>query len=469
MAGLKRVAGAGFGLAALAAALGVLRRSGREQVRHVSERERGYAEAAHRVLILGAGFGGLAVALELDRRLGGRDDVSVLVVDRDNALLFTPLLWTVADGRAGPSDVVVPIRAFQKGRRFHLLHAEVEAIDLARREVATSAGPRPYDTLVITLGSTTAVPDLSGLRRHARLFHSAADAVGLRNHLIDAVEAAHQTDDAAERRAWLTFVVGGGGDTGVELAATIHDYLTTGLLAEYPWLADEPPRVVVVGRADRLLPMADPGTSDRVRRALEEGGIEVLTGAAVEAVDERAVRTSRGEIPTRTLFWAAGITAPSVVRALPVGHAPNGALLVDDRLRLPGYPEVSAIGDAAWAYDAKTRDPVPPTAQAAGHQGDYVARAIAAGLAGEEVPPFRFAPRGHLALLGHRTGVARVGRWTFGGLPAWLLWHGYYLSRIPSWRNRLRLAADWALAGVAGRDTGQLDLGSGRAGSSEGA
>ena len=462
MVGLKRAVGAGIGLAAVAAIAGLRRRSGPADVAHVSERERDYAAATHRVLVLGAGFGGLAVALGLDRRLHGRDGVSVLAVDRGNALLFTPLLWTVADGRAGPGDVVVPVRAFQRGRRFHLLHAEVEAIDLERREVATSAGPRPYDTLVIALGSTTAVPDLPGLREHARVFHSAADAVGLRNGLIDAVEAAHQTDDPAERRAWLTFVVGGGGDTGVELAATIRDYLAAGLLAEYPWLATEPPRVVVVGRAERLLPMSDPATSDRVRRALEEGEIEVLTGAAVESVDERTVRTSRGEIPARTLFWAAGITAPPVVRALPVGHAPNGALMVDDRLRLPGYPEVYAIGDAAWAYDAETGAPVPPTAQAAGHQGGYVAGAIAAGLAGREAAPFRFAPKGHLALLGHRTGVARVGRWTFGGLPAWLLWHGYYLSRIPSWRNRLRLAADWGLAAVAGRETGQLELGQGR-------
>jgi hypothetical protein len=177
---------------------------------HVSDRDRTYETAAHRVLILGAGFGGLGVALGLERRLGNREDSSVLVVDRDSALLFTPLLWTVADGRADPSDVVVPVRAFQRGRRFHLLHAEVLGIDLERQEVQTSAGVRPYDVLVIALGSVTAVPDLPGLREHARVFHSPIDALELRNHLIDAVEAAHQTEDLDERRAWLTFVVGVG-------------------------------------------------------------------------------------------------------------------------------------------------------------------------------------------------------------------------------------------------------------------
>jgi NADH dehydrogenase len=159
-----------------------------------------YETAHHKVLILGGGFGGLAVAQRLDMLLADRPDVSVLVVDRNSALLFTPLLWTVADGRVNPNDVVVPIRAFQHGRSFHLLHAEVQQIDLDRREVHTSAGVRSYDTLVIALGSVTAVPDLPGLRQRALRFHSPADAMELRNHLIDAVEHAHQTADLEERR-----------------------------------------------------------------------------------------------------------------------------------------------------------------------------------------------------------------------------------------------------------------------------
>lgn len=425
---------------------------------HVSQRADDYETAGLRVLILGAGFGGLATALELERSLRERGGVSVLVVDRDSAMLFFPLLWTVAEGRADPSDVVVPVRHFQRGRRFHLLHAEVEQIDLANRKVLTGAGERAYDVLVIALGSITAVPDLPGLRERARLFHSPLDALQLRNHLIDAVEAAHQCDDAAARRAWLTFVVGGGGDTGIELAATIRTYLATGLLAAYPWLSEESPRIVLVGRADRLVPMSDPGTSQAVRRVLEEQGIEVLTGVAIESVTERMVRTSRGEIPARTLFWAAGITAPPVVRALPVDHAGNGAVMVDDHLRLPDHPEVFVIGDAAWAYDGVSHEPVPPTAQAAEHMGRYVARAIAARAIGQDGPRFHFQPLGHLALLGHRTGVGRIGPLPLTGWPAWLVWHAYYLNHLPSWRQRLRVAVAWLLSGVIGRETAQLPL-----------
>ena len=428
--------------------------------RHRSETLFAYHAARHKILILGAGFGGMAAALRLDEQLGDRSDTSVLVVDRDSALLFTPLLWTVADGRANPNDVVVPIRAFQRGRTFHLLHATVEEIDLDRREVRTSAGVRPYDYLVVALGSVTAVPPLPGLRERALRFHTPADAMQLRNHLIDTLENAHHTVDARERREWLTFVVGGGGDTGVELAATIRDYLEVGLLAEYPWLTDERPRVVVVGRAQRLVPMSSPTTSSAVERILRQEGVEVWTDVAIEGVTEREVQTSRGAIPARTLFWAAGITAPPVVRNLPVEHARNGSVLVDETLRVPGRPEVFVVGDSAWAFDGVSGDPTPPTAQAAGHMGDYVAEAIAGLIAGQQPKPFRFVTRGRLALLGHRTGVAEVFGRAFDGLPAWLLWHGYYLSTIPAWRNRIRLLTNWVLAELTGRETAQLRLGS---------
>jgi NADH:ubiquinone reductase (H+-translocating) len=408
--------------------------------------------------VLGANFGGLMTALELDRRLGDNRDVSILVVDRDNVQLFTPLLWLVANGRVNLTDVLVPIRTFQRGRSFHLLHADVESIDLDKREVMTTSGSRPYDILVIALGSITVMPDLPGLHEYARLFHTTAHALQLRNYLIDAVEDAHQSEDPAARRAYLTFVVAGGGDTGIELAATINDYIVNGLFAEYPWLADEKVRIVIVGRAERLLPMSSPHTSENVRRVLESEGIEVLTGASVTGVTAGSVQTSVKEIPSHTLFWAAGITAPDPVRDLPVDHARNGAVNVDDHLRVPGRPEVYVVGDAAWAFDSASGAPVPPTAQAAEHEAAYVAGAIAAELKGQPAPAFRFTPLGHLALLGNHTGVAEIGPFVFKGLPAWLMWHAYYLWHIPSWENRLYLALHLLLSALLGRDTRQVRL-----------
>jgi NADH dehydrogenase len=311
---------------------------------------------------------------------------------------------------------------------------------------------------VIGLGSRTAVPDLPGLREHALLFRNPADALQLRNHLIEAIENAHRATDRAERKEWLTFVVCGGGDTGVELAATIHTYLVGGMFARYPWLADEPLRIVIVGHASRLVPMGTPKASDAVRHTLEAEGIEVMTGVSVLGATDHAVLTDKGDIPCRTLFWAAGITAPDVVRSLPGEHAPNGALMVDDHLRLQNHPEVYVVGDVAWAYDAATHQPIPPTAQAAEHQGAYVGKAIALAVRGQEAPPFRFKTLGHLALLGNYTGVAEIGPFTITGPLAWIMWHGYYLLHIPSWRNRVHLLVDWLLSWLTGPDTTKLPL-----------
>lgn len=438
-----------------------LLRSREHRLQHASETEQAYQKAHTRILILGAGFGGLATALKLDQKLKAANDVSILVVDRNNDMLFEPLLWTVANGRANVDDVVVPIRAFQRGRRFHVLHAEVESIDLERKEVQTSAGPRPYDILVIALGSHTAVADLPGLREHALPFHVPADVLQLRNHLIDAIENAHHAETEQERQAWLTFVIGGAGDTGIELAAIINDYIKTGLFAEYPWLADEHTRVILVGRGGRVLPMSDPRTSALVRRALEKEGIEVLTGTAVKAVTASTVETSEGSIPARTLFWAAGITAPDLIAQLPVEHARNGAIMVDDHLRIPGYPNVYVIGDNAWAFDAVTHAPVPAAAQASRQEGYYVGETIAAEYMNRPTKPFRYLPLGHLALLGRFTGVAEIGPFAFGGFPAWLLWHLAYLQRNPSWAKRTRLVVDWLLSAIFGPETGQLRLGTG--------
>lgn len=424
---------------------------------HTSETKAQYLGARNRVLILGAGFGGLATALKLDRILSPAQDVSILVVDRNNYSFFHPLLWTVASGRTTPSSIVVPVRTFQRGRSFHVLHAEIERIDLEGKVVYTSAGPRPYDYLVLGIGSVTAFPDLPSLKEYALPFHAPAHAMELRNHLIDAVEAAHQCDNEADRKAWLTFVVGGGGDTGVELAATIQEYLTDGLYKRHPWLNDTMTRVVLIGRAERLMPMSTPETSRKVQQVLEKEGIEVLTGVSVEGVTEKSVLITQGEIPTHTFFWAAGISAPPLISELAVKKAGNGALIVNDHLQIPGHEEVFVLGDTAWAFDATTKAAIPPTAQAAEHEGAYVAGVLADLLKGNQnSEPFVFKPRGHLALLGRRTGVAQVGKSVFTGIPAWVLWHSYYLSHIPSWRSRLQLLVNWGLAAFAGPETTQL-------------
>ena len=433
-------------------------RRSRHTHKHQSETPAEYERAGTRILVLGGGFGGVKTVLELDRRLHNRPNIATLLVSRETGELFVPLLWTLADGRSGANHVTVPLRSLQKGRTFHVLNAEVTAIDLDRRVVETTVGPRSYDTLVIALGSVTSMPPIPGLREYAHRFRSPADALQLRNQIVNAVEGAHTITDAKEREALLTFVVAGGGDTGTELAAAINDFLRNTLAHQYPWLFDVPPRVAIVERAKRILPLASADVAMRVQRALEASGIELYTGAAIERVTSNAVYAGDTVIPACNVFWAAGVNAPDVVRALPVPHAPNGAVIVNNHLRIPNYPNVYVIGDAAWANDGVTGRPVPALAQAAEHEARYVARAIVAELDAKPLPPFHFTKLGEMTLLGKRNAVAEIGPFVVTGEPAWLLWHAYYLSHIGSWRNRLLLAADWTLAAALGPETGELRL-----------
>ena len=425
---------------------------------HVSQSTEDYDRSATRILVLGGGFGGVKTMLELDKRLHGRTALATLLVTRDTGELFVPLLWTLAEGRSAASHVTVPLRALQKGRSFHVLIAEVAAIDLDQATVRTSAGTRPYDVLVIALGSVSAMPNIPGVREHAQTFRSPADALQLRNRIVSAVELAHNSTDPEEREALLTFVVVGGGDTGVELAATIDDFLRNVLAKQYPWLFNIPPRVAVVERMNRILPLASEAVASRVRNALERAGIALYTGAAIDKITDDAVYAGDTIIRTRNVFWAAGVNAPEVVRALPVAHERNGAVIVDQHLRIPDYPNVYVIGDSAWANDGVTGHPVPALAQAAEHEARYVARAIAAELAQEPVPPFHFTKLGEMTLLGKGNAVAEIGPFVVSGKPAWLLWHLYYLSHIGSWRNRILLASDWLLAAALGAETGELRL-----------
>ena len=257
---------------------------------HTSQDVAGWNASREKILILGGGFGGVATALALDRAVGADPETSVLLVDRGNAQLFVPLLWTIANGSADAGDVMVPLRDHQRERSFHILRAEITGIDLDRRVVTTSAGERAYDKLVIALGSVTTIPEhIPGAREHAHVFRSPADAMQLRNRIIDAVEAAHDKPNSEERAAWLTFVVIGGGDTGTELAATIHDFIRQALVKEYPWLVDEPVRVLIIEALDRLVSMSSHDVSQRIRASLESRGIIVHTGAGVERIDDGSV------------------------------------------------------------------------------------------------------------------------------------------------------------------------------------
>jgi NADH:ubiquinone reductase (H+-translocating) len=305
---------------------------------------------------------------------------------------------------------------------------------------------------------TTVPESIPGAREHALVFRSPADAMQLRNRIIDALEGAHQATNAAERRAWLTFVVIGGGETGTELAPTIYDFAQRTLEKQYPWLVDEPIRVVVLESAERLVPLSSESVSRRVRDSLERRGVTVHTSAGVDRIDDEAVYARPLRVPARTVYWAAGVAPPQLVREINADHAKNGALLVDEHLRVRGHANVYAIGDNAWAVDSQSGQAVPALAQAAEREADYVAGAIVAGLRGTPLEPFHFKKLGQMTLLGNYDAVAEIGPLTFTGPPAWLMWHAYYASRIGSWRTRIYLVTGWVMAALFGRETSEIPL-----------
>ncbi|GIU88545.1 MAG: pyridine nucleotide-disulfide oxidoreductase [Acidimicrobiia bacterium] len=390
-----------------------------------------------RVVIVGAGFGGLQCA----RHLAG-EPVDVLVVDRRNYHLFTPLLYQVASCLLGPSEITAPLRkVFRGAPNVRIRMGEVVAIDTDRRAVRLGDGDEiAYDHLVLAAGSTTDFFGNDEIAKHALGLKDLAEALQLRNHVLECLERATATADARERERLLTFCIVGGGPTGVEFAGALAELVRLVLPHEYPEIAPSDVRIVLLEGADRLLSTFAPSLSAYARRELERRGVDVHTGTLVASAGHDRVRTRDGdEIATATMVWTAGVRpAPLAAAAgLPVGR--SGRLRVDERLRVPGAPGVWAIGDAADATDRKG-DPLPMTSPPAMQAGRYVARAIL----GRASRPFRYRDKGTLATIGRTAAVGQVGRLRFRGFLGWVVWLVVHLYYLIGFGNRLFVMLRWS-------------------------
>ncbi len=401
-----------------------------------------------RVLILGGGFGGVYTALELEKALAGGDDVQVTLVTRDNFFLFTPMLHEVAASDLEMSTIVNPLRKLL--RRVNVFVGGVEGIDLETRRVRVSHGldghghDLPYDHVVLALGATTNFFGLPGVEEGALTVKSLADAVALRNRLITHLEEASSECAAGARQPLLTFVVAGGGFAGVETVGGINDFAREALRF-YPTLDADHLRMVLVTPDPVILPELGPELGAYAQRKLAARGVEIITGVKVRAARGGVVELSDGQtIPASTLVWTAG-TAPSpIVAGLPVPRR-GGRVLVDEYLEVPGWPGVWALGDCALVPDPARGGFHPPTAQHALREGRAAARNIVAAIRGGTKRPFRFATLGQLAAIGRRSGVARILGIRFSGFVAWWLWRTIYLSKLPRFEKKIRVALDWTL------------------------
>jgi NADH dehydrogenase len=407
-----------------------------------------------RILVLGGGFGGVYTALDLERASRRDDDVEITLVSQDNFFLFTPMLHEVAASDLDITHIVSPLRTLLKRTEFFI--GSVDAIDVERRRVAVSHGfevhshELEYDHLVIALGSVTNFYGLPGLEQRALTMKTLGDAIHLRNRVIATMEEA-DTECAAGRDGLLTFVVAGGGFAGVETIAGLNDFVR-GALRFYPRLKSNRIRMVLVHAGPVILPELGEQLGTYAQARLAERGIEIVTAAKVSGLSDAGVMLGDGRfISSRLVVWTAGTSPHPLVHDLPCA-IDRGRIVVDESLRVPGWPGVWALGDCAMVPDRRTGRPHPPTAQHALREAKAVAANVMATIRGRRVRPFEFRTIGQLAAIGRRTGVARVFGRNFSGFFAWWLWRTIYLSKLPRFEKKCRVAIDWTLDLVFAKD-----------------
>jgi NADH dehydrogenase len=404
-------------------------------------------DGLHHVVIVGGGFGGLYAARAL-RRAPAR----VTLVDRRNFHLFQPLLYQVATGGLSPGQIAAPLRSvLERHRRTTVLLAEVVDVDPAAKRLVFRDGEISYDTLVIAAGTDNFYFGHDEWRAHAPGLKSVEEALEIRRRVLLAFEAAEREDDAERRRALLTFVVVGGGPTGVELAGALAEIARHTLRGEFRRLDPSQAHVILVEGADRVLPPFVPELSSSAKDALEKLGVSVRTGAMVRGVDASGVTLAmngREElIAAHTVLWAAGVRPSGLARVIAERTGAeldkSGRVIVGPELTVPAHPEIFVIGDMAHAKDEQGA-PLPGVAPVAMQEGKYVATTIRARLEGRAARPFRYWNRGTLATIGRSKAVADLRFVRLSGFIAWVLWLFIHLLYLVEFQNRVLVLIQWA-------------------------
>ncbi|HXQ26390.1 MAG TPA: NAD(P)/FAD-dependent oxidoreductase [Candidatus Acidoferrales bacterium] len=401
----------------------------------------------HRVVIIGGGFGGLSAALKLKRA-----PVQVTLIDRCNYHLFQPLLYQVATGALSPANIASPLRnILKKQKNTRVILAEATRIDAANRRVILSDGTVEYDTLVISAGASHQYFGHEEWAQFAPGLKTVEDATDMRRRILLAFETAEREQDPEKLRAWMTFVIVGGGPTGAELAGALGEIANDTLRRDFRAIDPSKARIILVESADRVLPVYPPKLSAAARKMLERLGVTVRTGALVTDIRKESVTVREGDrsetIPTRTILWAAGVLGSPLGRMLSAeaGAALDkaGRVIVEPDLTVPGHPEIFVVGDLA-NFSHQTGKPLPGVAQPAIQEGRYVAAAIERRLRDEKSPPFRYKDKGNLATIGRGAAVADLNWVRLSGLPAWLMWIFIHVMNIIEFQNRLLVMVQWA-------------------------
>ena len=394
-----------------------------------------------RVVVIGAGFGGLQAAL----RLAGRPGVDLTVIDAQSHHLFQPLLYQVATGALAPADIAPPLRStIPAGGGTRVLTGSVTGIDVKSRRIAWNGGTIAYDELIVATGSTPSYFGHDDWARAAPGLKTLEDALELRGRILRAFERASRTS-GVERERLLTFVLIGGGPTGVEMAGAIAE-LARDLLKHDHETPDTKARIVLIEAGDRVLPEFTPDLSQSAAAALDQLGVEIRSGTRVTAIEEGLVHLHEETLAADTVIWTAGTAATPVAQWLGIKPGHGGRVPVGADLTVTGHPELRVIGDASLAKDARG-NPLPGLAPVAKQQGRYAAGAILRRHRGRRAPgAFAYRDYGTLATIGRGRAVAEFGRVHLTGEVAWLLWAAAHIFFLIGFRNRIMVSAQWAFA-----------------------
>lgn len=398
----------------------------------------------HRVVILGGGFGGLYAAKVL-----GKAPVDVTVVDRRNFHLFQPLLYQVATGALSPGEIASPLRhVLSRFRNTCVLLGNVDEIDVAARQILVDNDRLPYDSLIVATGATHHYFGHDEWRQYAPGLKSIEDATEIRHRILVAFEAAEREPDPEKRRQWLTFVVIGGGPTGVELAGALGEIANDTLRNDFRRINPAEANILLIEGSDRVLGTFPPELSAKAERSLIRLGVRVRKGLAVN-VDAEGVTVKNGDVETRiacrTALWAAGVQASPLGKLLhekagaPIDR--TGRVIVERDLSVPGHPEIFVIGDlATYKQDGKELPGVAPVAM---QEGSYAAQVIVSRLKGKTIDPFRYRDKGSMATIGRAAAVADVFGFRFSGWLAWMAWLFIHLMYLVEFDNRLLVLTQW--------------------------
>jgi NADH:ubiquinone reductase (H+-translocating) len=398
-------------------------------------------ETVPHVVIVGGGFGGLTAAKALRRRR-----VRVTLVDRQNHHLFQMLLYQVATAGLSPGDIASPIRwILRRSSNTRVLLADAQRVDVAGRTLVTDVGPIPFDYLILAPGVTHSYFGHDDWRRHAPGLKTLDDALAIRAQVLMAFERAERATAGDERRRSLTFIIVGGGPTGVELAGAIVEIARHALQREFRAIDSRTATVLLLEGGPDVLPAFPPELRARARRDLERLGVTVRTDATVSKIERGAVHVGDERLEAGTILWAAGVQASPLGATLGVPLDRAGRVRVEPDLSIPGAPPIFVVGDLATLTDAEGK-PLPGVAAVAIQEAHHVVRAIDGDLAGRPRAVFRYRNPGDLATIGRAAAVADLGWIRFAGWPAWLFWLFVHILKLTGFRNRLVVFVQWAWA-----------------------